>query len=58
MQELYEKSLRIIRTLNIKTEEEYNKLLKDYLILNVESLKYISETRDFNTIIKYAENIA
>lgn len=58
MKELYEKSLRIIRTLNIKTEEEYNKLLKDYLILNVESLKYISETRDFNTIIKYAENIA
>lgn len=55
MKELYEKSLRIIKALNIKTEEEYNKLLKDYLILNVESLKYISETRDFNKIIEYAE---
>lgn len=55
MQELYKKSLRLIKTLNIKTEKEYNRLLKDYLILNVESLKYISETRDFNKIIEYAE---
>lgn len=55
MQEYYEKSLRLIKTLNIKTEKEYNKLMKDYLILNVESLKYISQTRDFNKIIEYAE---
>lgn len=55
MQELYKKSLRLIKTLNIKTEKEYNRLLKDYLILNVESLKYISQTRDFNKIIEYAE---
>lgn len=55
MEELYKKSLKAIKLLNIKTEEEYNKLLKDYLILNVESLKYISETRDFNKIIEYAE---
>ncbi len=55
MQELYKKSLRLIKTLNIKTEEEYNKLLKDYSILSTESLKYISETRDFNKIIEYAE---
>lgn len=55
MKELYKKSLRLIKTLNIKTEEEYNKLLKDYSILSTESLKYISETRDFNKIIEYAE---
>ena len=55
MQEYYEKSLRLIKTLNIKTEEEYNKLLKDYLILNVESLKYITRTRSFKKIIEYAE---
>ena len=31
------------------------KINKNYLILNVESLKYISQTRDFNKIIEYAE---
>lgn len=55
MEELYKKSLRLIKALNIKTEEEYNKLLKDYSILNVESLKYISGTRNFKEIIKYAK---
>ncbi len=58
MKEYYEKSLKAIKLLNIKTKEEYNKLLKDYLLLNVESLKYISETRNFKEIIKYAEDIA
>ena len=55
MQELYEKSLRVIKLLNIKTKEEYNKLLKDYLLLNIESLKYVTGTRNFKEIVKYAE---
>lgn len=58
MKQAYVKSLVIIKTLEIKTEEEYNKLLKNYLILNVESLKYMSRTRDFSKIIKMAKEVA
>ena len=55
MQKYYLKSLQMIKELNIKTEEEYNKLLKNYKILSSESLKCISQTRNFNKIIKLAE---
>lgn len=57
MKEYYLKSLQMIKELNIKTEEEYNKLSKDYKILSLESLKYISQTRKFKKIIKIAEVI-
>ena len=57
MKEAYEKSLQMIKVLNIKNEKEYNKLLKDYLILSTESLKYISQTRRFKKIIKIAKEV-
>ncbi len=57
MKEAYMKSLRMIKVLNIKNEKEYNKLLKDYLILSTESLKYISQTRRFKKIIKIAKEV-
>ena len=57
MQKYYLKSLQMIKNLNIKTEEEYNKLLNDYKILSLESLKYISQTRRFDKIIKLAEEV-
>lgn len=57
MKNYYVKSLKMINLLEIKSEEEYNKLLPNYLILNLESLKYISQTRDFNEIIKIAKNL-
>ena len=52
MQEIYMKSLQMIKRLNIKNEKEYNKLLRNYLILNLESLKYMSHTRSFRKIKK------
>ena len=55
MKEYYTKSLQMIKVLEIKNEKEYNKLLKDYLILSAESLKYISGTRSFRKIIKLAK---
>lgn len=55
MKEYYLKSLQMIKELNIKSEEEYNKLVKDYKILSAESLKYISRTRRFKKIIKLAK---
>ena len=57
MKENYLKSLRMIKILKIKNETEYNKLLKDYLILSSESLKYISQARDFRKIIKLAREV-
>ena len=57
MQEAYIKSLQMIKQLNIKNEKDYNKLLKDYLILSSESLKYISGTRKFKKIVKLAEEV-
>lgn len=57
MQEAYLQSLQMIKQLNIKDEKGYNKLLKDYLILSSESLKYISRTRKFKKIVKLAEEV-
>lgn len=57
MEEAYIKSLQMIKQLKIKSEKEYNKLVPNYLILNVESLKYISGTRKFKKIIKLAEEV-
>ena len=58
MKEAYLKSLQMIKALNIQDEKEYNKLLHNYLILNTESLKYISQTRSFKKIIKLAKEVA
>ena len=58
MKEAYFKSLQIIKRLDIKNEKEYNELLHNYLILSPESLKYISQTRNFNEIIRIAKEVA
>lgn len=57
MKEYYLKSLKMIRILNIETTKEYNKLLENYLVLNVGSLKYISQTRRFSEIVKIAKEV-
>ena len=54
MKEAFEKSLQMIKILNIKSEEEYDKLLHHYLLLSAESLKYIAQERDFYKIIGLA----
>ncbi len=54
MQELFQKSLQMIKVLGIRNEKQYNKLMKDYNILSAESLKYIAQTRHFKEIVKLA----
>lgn len=54
MEEIYKKSLQMIKMANIKNEKQYIALMKCYLMLNVESLKYISGTRRFKKIVKIA----
>ena len=58
MKEAYLKSLQMIKRSKIKNEKQYNELLKNYLLLNSESLKYISQTRSFKKIIKIAKEVA
>lgn len=55
MKKMYKKSLQMIKVLDVKSEKEYNALLKDYFILSSESLKYISQTREFSKIIDIAK---
>lgn len=57
MKELYIKSLRMIKELDVKNKKEYRKLVRNYLILNFESLKYMSQTKSFRKIKKIANNI-
>ena len=57
MKSAYEKSLQMIKELNVKNKKEYRKLVRNYLILNFESLKYICQTKSFRKIRKLANNI-
>lgn len=56
MKEMYIKSLQMIKELNVKNKKEYIKLVQNYRILNLESLKYISQTKSFRKIKKMAKN--
>lgn len=57
MKEMYIKSLRMIKNLNVKNKKEYIKLVRDYRILNLESLRFISQTKSFRKIRKLAKNM-
>lgn len=57
MQEYYLKSLQMIKNLNIKNKKEYNKLLADYLVLSIISLKYYAQTNNFKKIIEKAREV-
>lgn len=57
MKEMYIKSLQMIKNLNVKNRKEYQELVRNYLILNFESLKYISQTRSFRKIRKMAKSM-
>ena len=57
MQKYYLKSLQMIKNLKIKNKKEYNKLLSNYLLLNVESLKYYAQTNNDKKIIEKAREV-
>ena len=51
------KSLQMIKILKIKNQEQYKNISKDFLVLSLDSLKYISQKKDFKEIIKMANEI-
>ena len=57
MKEAYLRSLQMIKILNIKNRNEYNRYKNYYLVLNIDSLKYISDKRNFNDIIRIAKEV-
>lgn len=57
MEENYKKSLQMIKLFKIRSKREYERLLDNYLILSVESLKYISQTKKFKDIIKLSREV-
>ena len=57
MKEMYIKSLQMIKELNIKTEKEYIKIVKEKEVLTLPSLKYIACTDKFTDILKLAKEV-
>lgn len=51
------KSLQMIKILKIENQEQYENLQKDFLILSLNSLKYISQKNSFKDIVKMANEI-
>ena len=51
------KSLQMIKILKIKNQEQYENLQKDFLVLSLDSLKYISQKNSFKDIVKIANEI-
>lgn len=51
------KSLQMIKILKIENQEQYENLQKDFLILSLDSLKYISQKNSFKDIVKMANEI-
>ena len=51
------KSLQMIKILKIENQEQYENLQKDFLILSLDSLKYISQNSSFKDIVKIANEM-
>lgn len=47
----------MIKMLEIKNQEQYKNLSRDFLILSLDSLKYMSQQKDFKEIVKMANEI-
>ena len=51
------KSLQMIKILKIENQEQYENLQKDFLVLSLDSLKYMSQKNNFKDIVKIANEI-
>ena len=57
MQELFIKSLQMIKVLDIKKQSEYERIITYFLVLSPEGLKYISQKDTFAEIIEMAKYV-
>ena len=57
MKNEFMKSLQMIKILQIKNQEQYRNLTKNFLVLSLDSLKYMSQKNNFKEIVKMANEI-
>lgn len=57
MEKEYKKALQMIKILKIKSKKQYSEITKYFLLLNIQSLKYMSGTKNFRKIVKIAEEV-
>lgn len=57
MEKEYKKALQMIKILKIRKTKEYNRLHKYYKLLSINSLKYISQEKDFKKVVELANII-
>lgn len=57
MEKEYKKALQMIKIMKIKNQKQYSEITKYFFLLNIQSLKYISGTKNFRKIIKMAEEV-
>ena len=57
MEKEYKKALQMIKILKIKNKKQYSEITKYFLLLNIQSLKYMSGTKNFKKIVKIAEEV-
>lgn len=57
MEEAYKQSLLLIKMYKIKTQAQYLELAEEHFILSTTTLKILTNTKDFQKVIKYARKI-
>lgn len=57
MQNEFIRSLQMIKILGIQNQIQYKNLSRDFLVLSLDTLKYMSQKNDFKEIVKMADEI-
>lgn len=57
MELCFKKSLKMIKILGIDKQYEYQNLTSNFLVLSIESLKYMANKKTFKEIVEMAKAI-
>ena len=57
METYFKKSLKMIKILGINKQYEYQNLISNFLVLSIESLKYMSNKKTFKEIVDMVKEV-
>lgn len=57
METYFKKSLKMIKILGINKQYEYQNLVSNFLVLSIESLKYMANKKTFKEIVDMAKEV-
>ena len=57
METYFKKSLKMIKILGINKQYEYQNLISNFLVLSIESLKYMANKKTFKEIVDMAKEV-